>query len=199
MRAILIPRALGTALCVMVLSSRAATPPKLPAEMPINHGAGRGGCLIVPVRLEGGEEMPFVLDTGSTGTLVDKSLEPKLGKRLGTTTIHSWGTSRELPVFAAPRLYLGGVPLNIGDRVISDDCKRMSSDSGPPIMGMLTIDCLRQYCIQLDFAAGKMRFLDPAHLEVGELGKAFPITVSQRGGRPFICHASLAECPAPMR
>ena len=76
--------------------------PKLPAEMPINHGAGRGGLLIVPVRLEGGEELPFVLDTGSSGTLLDASLEPKLGKRLGTTAMQSWGTSRERPVFAAP-------------------------------------------------------------------------------------------------
>ena len=76
MRTILMPCALGPALCVMLLSSLAATPPKLPPEMPINHGAGRGGLLIVPVRIEGGDEVPFVLDTGSSGTLVDESLEP---------------------------------------------------------------------------------------------------------------------------
>ena len=184
-------RTLGRALCVMILSSRAATPPKLPAELPINHGAGRGGLLIVPLRLEDGEELPFVLDTGSTGTLLDHSLEPKLGKRLGTTTMHSWGTSRELPVFAAPRLYLGGVPLDVGDRVVGDDCQRMPSDSGPPIMGMLSIDCLRHYCIQLDFAAGKMRFLEPEHVNAVELGKAFPITWVE--GRPFVHHDGLVQ------
>ena len=184
-------RTLGPALCVMLLSSRAATPPKLPAELPINHGAGRGGLLIVPVRLEDGEELPFVLDTGSTGTLLDHSLEPKLGKRLGTTTMHSWGTSRELPVFAAPRLYLGGVPLDVGDRVVGDDCQRMPSDSGPPIMGMLSIDCLRHYCIQLDFAAGKMRFLEPEHVNAVELGKDFPITWVE--GRPFVHHDGLVQ------
>jgi hypothetical protein len=84
----------------------------------------------------------------SSGTLVDTSLEPKLGKRLGTTTMHSWGTSRERPVYAAPRLYLGGVQLITEDHVASDDCKWMPSDSGQPIMGMLSIDCLRHYCIQ---------------------------------------------------
>ncbi len=175
----------------MLLSSRAATPPKLPAELSINHGAGRGGLLIVPVRLEDGEELPFVLDTGSTGTLMDKSLEPKLGKRLGTTTMHSWGTSRELPVFAAPRLYLGGVLLNIGDRVVSDDCQRMPSDSGSPVMGMLSIDCLRHYCIQLDFAAGRIRFLEPEHVNAVQLGKGFPITWV--GSRPFVHHDGLVE------
>ena len=101
-------RVLGPALCVMLLTSRAAAPPKLPAELSINYGAGRGGLLIVPVRLEGGEELPFVLDTGSSGTLLDKSLEPKLGRRTGTASVQSWGVTRELPVFAAPRLCLGG-------------------------------------------------------------------------------------------
>ena len=182
-------RALGPALCAMLLSARAATPAKLPAEMPINHGAGRGGLLIVPVRIEGGEEMPFVLDTGSSGTLVDESLEPKLGKRLGMTTMHSWGTSRELPVFAAPRLYLGGVPLITGHRVVSYNCRQMPSDSGPPIMGMLSIDCLRQYCIQLDFGAGRIRFLEPEHVNATQLGKAFPITWVE--GRPFVHHDGL--------
>ena len=182
-------RVLGPVLCVMLLTSQAATPPKLPAELPINYGAGRGGLLVVPVRLNDGEEMPFVLDTGSTGTLLDTSLEPRLGKRLGTTTMHSWGTSRELPVFAAPRLYLGGVPLNVGDRVVGDDCQKMPSDSGPPIMGMLSIDCLRQYCMQLDFAAGKLRFLEPEHVNATRLGKAFPIAWTE--GRPFVHHDGL--------
>jgi hypothetical protein len=159
--------------------------------MPINYGAGRGGLLIVPVRLEGGEELPFVLDTGSSGTLLDESLEPKLGKRLGTTSMQSWGVTRERPVFAAPRLYLGGVPLITGDRVVSDDCKQMPSDSAPPIMGMLSIDCLKHYCIQLDFQAGKLRFLEPEHVNAVQLGRAFPITWIE--GRPFVHHDGLVE------
>jgi len=184
-------RVLGPGLCVMLLTSRAATSPKLPAELSINYGAGRGGLLIVPVRLEGGEELPFVLDTGSSFTLLDKSLEPKLGKRTGTASVQSWGVSQNLPVFAAPRLYLGGAPLVTGDHVVSDDCKKMPSDSDHPIMGMLGIDCLKHYCIQLDFAAGRIRFLEPEHVNAVQLGKAFPITYV--GGRPFVHHDGLVE------
>ncbi len=189
MRTTLMSRVLGPALCLMLLSSHAASPPKLPAELSINYGAGRGGLLIVPVRLEGGEGLPFVLDTGSSFTLLDKSLEPKLGKRTGTASVQSWGVSQKLPVFAAPRLYLGGAPLVTGDQVVSDDCKKMPSDSDHPIMGMLGIDCLKHYCIQLDFAAGKIRFLEPEHVNAAELGKAFPITYV--GGRPFVHHDGL--------
>jgi hypothetical protein len=38
------------------------------------------------------------------------------------------------------------------------------------------MDCLRHYCIQLDFQAGKIRILDPEHLDPSDLGKPFPLT-----------------------
>jgi hypothetical protein len=40
------------------------------------------------------------------------------------------------------------------------------------------MDCLRHYCIQLDFQAGKIRFLDPESLPVG-LGDPFQLTDSR--------------------
>jgi hypothetical protein len=51
----------------------------------------------------------------------------------------------------------------------------MSRDEGHPIMGILAMDCLKHYCIQLDFQAGKMRFLDSKHLDVAQLGKPYPL------------------------
>jgi hypothetical protein len=165
--------------------------------MPINYAAGRGGLLIVPVRLEDGAELPFVMDTGSSFTLLDKSLEPKLGKRTGTVSVQNWGVTSKLPVFAAPRLYLGGAPLVTGDNVVGDDCKKMPSDSDHPVMGMLGIDCLKHYCLQLDFAAGKMRFLEPEHVNALQLGTAFPITWIE--GRPFVHHDGLSQEWAPIR
>jgi hypothetical protein len=65
----------------------------------------------------------------------------------------------------------------------------MPSDSDHPIMGMLGIDCLKHYCIQLDFAAGKMRFLEPEHVNAVQLGKPFPIRWTE--GRPFVHHDGL--------
>jgi hypothetical protein len=59
------------------------------------------------------------------------------------------------------------------------------------VMGILGIDCLKHYCIQLDFAAGKMCFLDPNRLRAQDLGQGFPITFP-REGRPFIHHGGLA-------
>jgi len=82
MRAILMPRALGAFLSLVLFCSRAtadSTPPQLPADVTLKKDAGPGGLLFVTLRLESGEELPFVVDAGSPVTLTDKSLKPRLG------------------------------------------------------------------------------------------------------------------------
>ncbi len=71
-------------------------------------------------------------------------------------------------------LYLGETRLLLDDRVTTDDLSRMFPGQSS-IKGVLGMDCLRHYCIQLDFTARKMRFLDPDHLQTDGLGKAFPM------------------------
>ena len=54
-------------------------------------------------------------------------------------------------------------------------------------MGILGIDVLEHYCIQLDFAAGKMRFLDDQHADKSAWGKAFPIVpLNEQDPRPAV-------------
>src|SRR5580765_1562062 len=77
-------RELGKFLGLLLLCSCATTPDpsptlraaKRPADVTMNQNAGRGRLIILPVRLETGEELPFMLDTGASGTCFDKSLEP---------------------------------------------------------------------------------------------------------------------------
>lgn len=162
----------------LIISSLCAAGPgfcaTLPSEVPINAEAGRGGLLIVPVRLESGEELPFILDTGS-GTCFDKSFEPNLGKPVGTETVQSWGVKTKVNVYDTPRVYLGGALLETEPHIVTYDLARFSRALGRPIKGMLGIDCLRHYCVQLDFAAGKMRFLDDQQADRQSWGKAFAI------------------------
>ncbi len=206
MKTILMPRALGTFLSLFLLCSCATTPHSsaivpasdLPADVMMNKEAGRGGWLLVTVRLESGEELPFLVDTGALITLFDKSLEPKLGQRLGSFKNESVLGKQETGIYAAPKLYLGNTPLMMtGTNIFTCDLKQISSASGHPVMGILGVDVLEHYCIQLDFKAGKMRFLDPNHLNVAELGRAFPLIFSNEGQshrdrvNPFIHHSSL--------
>src|SRR6266516_5504781 len=86
------PRALGIFLSLLLFCSCATTPEpsaiipasELPPDVTMNKAAGRGNWLFVTLRLESGEALLFFVDTGMSVTLLDKSLEPKLGKRLGT-------------------------------------------------------------------------------------------------------------------
>ena len=163
----------------------------LPSEVSINSGAGRGDALFVTLRLESGEELPFFVDTGSTCTCLDRSLEPKLGKCLGTTLMLGYGGTVPMRSWWAPRLFLGHTPIKTGRHVYTLDCPQNASQAGIRTMGILGMDCLRHYCIQLDFAARKMRFLDPEHPGT-DLGRSFPLTSSVwSGGASFVRHGSL--------
>lgn len=148
----------------------------LPKDIAMNPGAGRGGLLFVNVHLDDGKELPFVVDTGSPITCLDQSLESKLGQRLRSDTLWSFGVKSSLNVYSAPKLYLGKTLLQkIGPLVITHDCSKMSAAIGRPIMGVLGVDVLQNYCVQLDFAAGKIRFMDPQHANKGKWGNAFPL------------------------
>lgn len=164
--------------CVLICSCVTDQPAQraLPVEVPINKDAGRGGLLIVTVRLEGGEDLPFIVDTGASGSLIDRSLAPKLGDPIGTMLTHSWGVTKTNHAYAAPKLFLGGVPLKMtGPAIIAYDCQNEFSFARHKIMGLLGMDVLEHYCIQLDFTAGTMRFLSEGQGNKKDWGRAFPI------------------------
>ena len=179
----------------LLLLCSCATPPgqpalvpalELPAELAMNGEAGRGSWLIVVLRSENGEELSFMVDTGASNTILDKSLEPKLGKRSGTVTLGMFRSSEQAGLFVAPRLFWGSTPLKTEDLIATYDFKSLSALAGRPIMGCLGMGCLRHYCIQLDFEAGKVRILDSEHTSTREWGKAFPM--SELGpGDPLPC------------
>jgi hypothetical protein len=141
---------------------------------------GRGMMLSAKVRTEDGNEFWCAIDTGSEITSVPGSLETRLGKRLGGGMMRTMDSPKDEPIrfYAAPTIYLGSTRLEMGKTV----------DTGGGSNFILGMDCLRHYCVQLDFGAGTMRFLDPKHLNTGELGKAFPLVHSRYA---MIRHAGL--------
>jgi len=169
-------RGLAIYLCALVLCS-CASRPQLPRDVDINPDAGRDGELLVNLRLENGEEMPFIVDTGSPGTLFDKTLASKLGWRLpiGNVEVPVGGEAQRSGVYLEPKLYLGTTRLKTGHLCATYDFKGDSNYLGHPRMGILAMDCLRHYCVQLDFQAGKMRFLDSKSMDVTQLGKPYPL------------------------
>jgi hypothetical protein len=157
-----------------ITSAGVSNQPELPPEISFNKCAGRGDLLFVTLRLKAGEELRFVLDTGAPSTLFDRSLEPRLGRRLGRKRIWWSGRITALSRYAAPKLSLGDTPLLTGNLVATFDFKQLGYP-GPPIMGVLGMDCLRHYCIQIDLNSRIIRFLHRDHLLDGNAGKSFPL------------------------
>jgi hypothetical protein len=194
-----IEAALGISLSLLFLCSCATervSHRRLPADVTMNKEAGRGGLLFVTLRLEDGEELPFVMDTGASGTCFDKSLEPKLGERLGTGPSWRFGLKGDAGIYAAPRLYLGSSLLPMtGTNVATLDLKQLSSDIGSPVLGILGMDVLEHYCLQLDFAANKIRFLDAEHTNKKRRGK--PFSLINVGDECFSVRENLAGANGP--
>ncbi|HEX5399964.1 MAG TPA: hypothetical protein VFY06_13045 [Verrucomicrobiae bacterium] len=160
-------------------AAKDAVRPPLPAEISFNKDAGIEEHLFVKLHLKNGPELLFVVDSGTPITVLDNSLEPLLGKRLGETKLnYEWGGKVPAGLYDAPQLYSGDTQLLTGDWILTHDLKQF--DSNQPIMGILGTDCLRHYCLQLDFAAGNIRFLDPDHLNDRNLGEAFPLTLDPK-------------------
>lgn len=140
----------------------------------MNTRAGRGDHLFVKLHSESGERLVFAVDTGCYVTILDKSLEPMLGKPAGRRRIrYGWFEHVSANKYKSPKLFLGETELLLGDHVLTDDLKQKI---GSPVAGILGMDCLSHYCVQLDFESRTIRFFDPDHLNNQGLGKAFPLS-----------------------
>jgi predicted aspartyl protease len=197
-KVVLKPVTLGIFMGLLLMCSCATSPEpatvvpagELPDEVAMNENAGRGMWLFVTLHLEDGEEAPCFVDTGANVTLLDSSLVPKLGKRLRIETAHHLATRFKSASDAAPKLYLGNTRLMMGETVFISDLKYLSFIAGRPVKGILGMDCLKHYCLQLDFEAGKIRFLEPDGLDATKLGRAFPLHLPW--GSPRIHQPGLA-------
>jgi hypothetical protein len=168
--------------------------PPLPATVPIDKDAGAGGWVTIWLRFEHGEKFRVIVDTGAPYALLDTSLEPQLGKRLASTTINSFRGNFPGGTYAAPTFYLGDVALLGGSNVFTVELKKLLPRLDPPVRGILGMDCLRHYCVQLDFKADEMRFLDDGQLDTARLGRAYPLQFmigEDRPGLPTVQHGGL--------
>jgi hypothetical protein len=157
--------------------ARTSPPPEsaseLPPESTVHEGFRHGFGFALTLRFQDGGDALFLIDTGCSRTTLDRSFEPTLGPCLGRErVVHLQGGTKKQKVFAAPKLYLGNTQL------LTDDTIATGEAAGPgdcPWKGILGMDCLSHYCIQMDFPAGRVRFLDPHHPKDENLGTAFPI------------------------
>ena len=165
---------------LLVLCSCATSPTGrygLPRTIAFDEETGRGRLLIVTVRLESGEQLPFLFDTGTAITCLDQSLEPKLGRRLGPATVIHFGVKHEANLYNAPRLFVGNALLkSSGTNIATFDFRRTAPDGVLRFLGILGMDVLKNYCMEVDFDAHRLRFFKSKHAALRRWGKELPLT-----------------------
>jgi hypothetical protein len=192
--------AIGTCLFSFLLCScttQNPAPASLPVETSFNESVV-GDSLFATLVLETGEKLLFSVDTGNPLTILDKSEEGKLGKRLGTVKFNFAFRHREnAGIYKSPKLFLGSAQLLTGPRILTADLRQEFGTN--KVAGILGMDCLRHYCLQLDFGDQKLRFLNPDDLNTDNLGRAFPLVINRysignvKEGSVVFVNASFSE------
>lgn len=155
----------GLVLCVNVASAQEqpAQPNRRSSPQPQNviakfAVARQGDLLRIPVEI-GGSEYEFLLDTGAMANVLDKSLAEKLGPLKRSRRSYPQGVP---PLYQLPVAKLGGTDIAVtGDTALVDlaELRRMS---GYDIQGLLGINFLQTFVLELDFDNGSVSFLEAA-------------------------------------
>jgi hypothetical protein len=142
--------------------------------------------LVIPVKI-GGETFTGMLDTGSSCSIIDRSLRQLLGTTSEQHSIHTPGGKRSLPFFEAPEIEFGRRPAKVKlEKVTSVDLAAFRRFSKRDFQLILGMDALKQFAIKLDFPNGRGSILDEP-----VVGSSRPTSIDYSGGgTPWI----LGQC-----
>jgi len=123
------------------------------AVVPFRFDAG--GHVIVDVAVNGGEAMPFALDTGAGRTVLNADRLAGLGvseRPAPGAVVQGAHDSRDLGALRLRTLSFGGIAIEDFD-VATMSLAHVERD-GDPMYGVLGVDVLARYDLRIDFPAG---------------------------------------------
>ncbi|WP_425399954.1 aspartyl protease family protein [Aeoliella sp.] len=150
---------------------------------------GRDGRpLLVLVSLDG-KDFRFIVDTGAGKTAFDRSLRTKLGVLRGEQRLRTSAGFLSVEVFDCPQAKIGPWGLDRIETVLCLDLQPIRMASGQDIFGVLGMDFLRSYAMDVDFDRGRMRLMESAPQKWMRLGHRVPLSW-KRG-----CPVAMVELP----
>jgi len=206
MRKIILNSFVSLCFCVFFLLAGCATlpdsysgtcaKPEVLAEFKIEGGAKP---ILLPVTFDG-KKYDFILDTGATHVVFDVSLKNKLGRRFlwpkkGKV---AGGKTVKVELFRIPQAYLGPLSLKDCGLIAVIDLELLSSTLGRKVHGLIGMDFLKKYIVQIDFDEGLISFhkstsdggifsfLRPQKNENPDWGEKVPIKYKLFSSLPYI-------------
>ena len=127
----------------------------------------------------------FLLDTGASTSVVDNALAARGGLRtIEGVAVDTGGGSVEGAKLAAIELRIGNAVKVRETEAVAIDLAVLSSGLGLRLGGILGFQVFRQYVVEIDYRAGRVRFHDPAGYQAP--GDFVSIPIQLEGGIPFV-------------
>jgi hypothetical protein len=142
----------------------------------------RKGMIFIPVRLNGSRPLSFVLDTGSTRSVVDRTLAAALGlKASGAGSLQGAGAGR-IPIafihdvsIALPGLESAGYEFSTAD------LRPLAASLGVKVDGILGYEVFSRFVVTVDYQRKRLTFTPPGAFRApGGDAQALPIELRDK-------------------
>lgn len=150
-------------------------------ELSIDREAAAQGVLLIKPALQDGTDLACIVDTGSPVSILDKKLARQAGKKGPRINLLLWDVPHKGRLHASPAVLANGAPLKMGGEIALISMKRIAADSGYPVKAILGMDCLTNYCVQLDFTGAKLRLLEANETHPDEWGTGYSLELLNHG------------------
>jgi hypothetical protein len=154
-----------------------ATQADLPVQL-VNN------LVFVSARVGNSEPLSFILDTGASATVLNRTVAERLGLDLqASQDARTGGGSVQTASAAGITLSVGNVSLpNV--TIVAIDLTGLNTGLGRPVDGILGYDIFRRYVVEIDYAAATLRLHDPA--EYRYAGEGDMVTIFVEDQIPFV-------------
>lgn len=154
-----------------------------PIQLPFEYTNEK---IVVTARINSGPELHFLLDTGSSQTVIDKSVAASLGGNTTKTYSVTTGTKSMPMSFATlPTLSMGDLTINDVPVLITD-----LSGIARGISGLLGANILKRFAVTLDFDNRMLTLSDPRSVTVPPNAHVLPAS-PVFGGNQLIVQGKL--------
>lgn len=127
-----------------------------------------GNQILISARVNGGVEQKFVVDTGASQTVIDKSVAQGIGPQTMSTFTVTAGSK------AVPLGYLSIQKIQIGDLTMENipalvaDLASFKATLGQRPAGLIGTSLLKRFAVTIDYRDRKIVLTDPLNLRVPE-------------------------------
>ena len=128
-------------------------------------------------RIQGSAPLWLILDTGATGSLIDSAQARALGLKF-EEAFQVAGAAGAVDAFAVSGTSISLPGIELRDQEMTAlPLDFLASGKGRPVAALLGADVFRRFVVEIDYAAERLRFHDPARYTAPAGAEVLPLTV----------------------